>query len=61
MPIEIKSGKTVTNEYFRGILFWNKITQTSGGYIVYGGDMMQNRSNEIKVLPFRDLNQVGLS
>lgn len=61
LPIEIKSGKTVTNEYFRGILFWNKITQTSGGYIVYGGDMMQNRSNEIKVLPFRDLNQVGLS
>jgi hypothetical protein len=61
LPIEIKSGKTVTNEYFRGILFWNKITQTSGGYIVYGGDMMQNRSDEIKVLPFRDLNQVGLS
>jgi uncharacterized protein len=58
LPVEIKSGKTVTNEYFKGIQFWNKITQTQGGYIVYGGDMKQNRSNEIKVLPFRDLNQI---
>lgn len=59
LPVEIKSGKTVTSEYFKGILFWNKITQTQGGYIVYGGDMTQNRSNEITVLSFRDLNQLN--
>ncbi|MDP2236325.1 MAG: ATP-binding protein [Bacteroidales bacterium] len=58
VPVEIKSGQTVTNEYFKGILFWNKITQTRGGYIVYGGDMRQNRSNEVKVVSFRDLNYV---
>lgn len=57
VPIEIKSGQTVTNEYFKGILFWNKITQTEGGYVVYAGEMMQNRSNGITVVPFRDFNE----
>lgn len=55
-PVEIKSGQTITNDYFKGILFWNKITQTEGGYVIYGGDMMQKRSNGIKVIPFREFN-----
>jgi len=59
LPVEIKSGQTVTNDYFKGILFWNKITKTQGGYIIYGGDMRQNRSNGITVLSFRDLNQLN--
>lgn len=28
IPIEIKSGQTVTGEYFKGIQFWNKMTLT---------------------------------
>jgi len=59
LPVEIKSGQTVTADYLKGILFWNKMTQTKGGYVVYGGDMMQNRSNEITVVPFRDLNHIN--
>jgi hypothetical protein len=58
IPVEIKSGQTVTNEYFKGILFWNKITQTQGGYIIYGGDMRQKRSNELTIVSFRDLNHL---
>lgn len=57
IPVEIKSGQTVTNDYFKGILFWNKITKTEGGCVVYGGEMMQNRSNGIKVIPFRDFSE----
>ncbi len=59
IPIEIKSGKTITNEYFKGILYWNKISQTTGGTIVYSGDTNQHRSNNIQVLSFRDLNQIS--
>ncbi len=54
----IKSGQTVTNEYFKGILFWHKITQTQGGYIVYDGDMRQKRSNELTIVSFRDLDHL---
>lgn len=60
LPVEIKSGKTVTNEYFKGILFWNKITQTEGGYVIYSGEMSQNRSHEIKVIPYTAMNQIPM-
>lgn len=56
VPVEIKSGQTVTNDYFKGILFWNKISQTEGGYVLYNGDMVQKRSNGITIVPFRDFN-----
>lgn len=55
LPIEIKSGQTVTSDYFKGLLFWNKITNSKGGYVVYGGDTAQNRSNGIQVIPFRQI------
>ncbi len=59
LPVEIKSGQTITNDYFKGILFWHKITQSQGGYIVYGGEMKQNRSNQITVISYKDLSQLN--
>ncbi len=58
IPIEIKSGQTVTGDYFKGIQFWNKMTQTEGGFVVYGGDMLQKRSNGILVVPYQELTTI---
>lgn len=58
IPIEIKSGQTVTGDYFKGIQFWNKMTQTEGGFVVYGGDMLQKRSNGIMVVPYQEMNTI---
>lgn len=58
LPIEIKSGQTISNEFFKGINFWNKMTQTEGGIVVYGGDMIQKRSNGITVVPLKKLNVI---
>jgi predicted AAA+ superfamily ATPase len=58
LPVEIKSGQTVTNDYFKGILFWNKISNSRGGYVVYGGDMTQVRSNEITVLSYKEIQDI---
>lgn len=55
-PIEIKSGKTVTSDYFKNFDFWNKITGTTEGTVIYGGDQVQKRSNGITVLPWNDIN-----
>jgi uncharacterized protein len=52
IPVEIKSGQTISDEFFKGIRYWNKITQTEGGFLVYGGSMIQKRSNGITVVPF---------
>lgn len=57
-PVEIKSGQTITNEFFKGINFWNKMTQTEGGIVVYGGDMIQKRSNGVVVVPLNALNSI---
>lgn len=57
-PVEIKSGQTITPDYLKGILYWNKISASQGGYVVYGGDAMQNRSNGITVIPLSQLHTV---
>jgi len=59
IPIEIKSGQTVTNQYFKGVLYWNKLTKTEGGYVIYGGKTIQKRSNAITVVPYNLINTTG--
>jgi len=56
IPVEIKSGQTVTPEFFKGIKFWNKLTGTQGGYIIYGGNNLQKRSDGITVVPLKEMN-----
>lgn len=55
-PVEIKSGQTITNDYFKGIQYWNKISKTEGGYVIYGGDTEQKRGGGITVLPYNQIN-----
>lgn len=57
-PIEIKSGKTITNEYFKGINFWQKISAGEKGIVIYAGDTVQKRSNGITVLPWTKMSEV---
>ncbi len=57
-PIEIKSGQTVTDNYFKGLLYWNKITKQQGGYVVYGGNISQKRSNDITVIPYHTASSI---
>tara|TARA_R110002050_G_scaffold245367_1_gene382967 strand:+ start:35813 stop:36985 length:1173 start_codon:yes stop_codon:yes gene_type:complete len=41
IPIEIKSGKTYTKDFFKGLNYWNKLSgqDPSESYVVYGGDL----------------------
>lgn len=51
IPVEIKSGKTITKEYFKGLKYWNTMTGFSEGKIVYAGKEYQKRSNGFEVIP----------
>lgn len=56
-PVEIKSGKTVTKDYFKGINRWRnyaKLTDDEVSYIVYAGYTDQLRTN-MKVLAWCSL------
>jgi uncharacterized protein len=54
-PIEIKSGQTIQPSFFRNLEYWNKLSGNVGATILYAGKEMQNRSNGIKVLPWRSI------
>ena len=43
IPIEIKSGKTYTKDFFKGLNYWNKLSGNNpeSSFVVYGGDESQ--------------------
>lgn len=49
LPVEIKSGKTVHQEFFKNLLYWLKLSGNIKGIILYGGDQRQERSNGITI------------
>jgi len=57
-PLEIKSGRTIKHEFFKGLGFWEKLTQDSEGIIFYGGDEDQTRSGGIQVKGWRDIRDL---
>lgn len=59
IPVEIKSGQTISSDSFKGLEFWQKLQKTeSTGYLVYAGEMSQQRSNAIRVVPVHQLNLI---
>ncbi len=57
-PLEIKSGQTVTPEYFRNLVFWQSITGDTPATVVYAGTNRQQRSNGVEVIPWRELDSI---
>jgi len=57
-PVEIKSGKTITAEYFKGLIYWHRLTDSTGGLIIYAGDMIQKRSQNIEIRPYYSLSDL---
>lgn len=53
--IEIKSGKTITPEFLKGLYYWNTMTGLKGGTLIYGGDERQVRSDSMEILPWTTL------
>lgn len=56
--IEIKSGKTITPEYFKNLHFWHKLTGFTESTIIYQGDQLQSYSNGLRVIPWKEINQL---
>jgi uncharacterized protein len=51
-PVEVKSGKTITNEFLKGLKYWNAISGTEEGAVVYAGDQIQKHSDNNKIVPW---------
>lgn len=57
-PVEIKSGKTITDKFFKGILYWFKISGEKSGAIIYAGESSQKRSDNIEIVPWNNLKSL---
>lgn len=52
VPVEIKSGHTVQEEFFKGLARWTSISGIPGGVLIHGGDANYDRSDGMKVRPW---------
>lgn len=61
-PIEIKSGYTLNDNYFKNILYWNKLAQKapSESFLIYGGTEEQKRTQG-HVLGWADTESINPS
>lgn len=62
IPIEIKAGQTVTNDYFKEINIWNKFTggQSKNSFVIYGGDTNFKNSNG-SLISWKNINNFFIS
>lgn len=58
IPIEVKSGQTITNDYFSGIQYWESLSQQTGnGKLIYAGKQNLQR-NGIDVVGWQHIDLI---
>ncbi len=60
-PVEIKAGKTISNNYLKNLKYWLELAGMSEdqGYVVYGGEKsLQTGAGSF--VSWRDLDRIGL-
>ena len=56
--IEIKSGKTIQPDFFRGLHYFGKLAPNADLTLIYGGDSPQQRTG-VQVLTINQLNELN--
>jgi predicted AAA+ superfamily ATPase len=59
-PVEIKAGKTITQEFFKNLIYWQQLTEQPGGAVFYAGEIRQKRSDGIDIIPWKQLPEMNL-
>lgn len=62
-PVEIKSGQTISSEYFKNLNFWKSLTGSEPATIIYNGIEPQKRSTGQEVISWKTIystNQIPL-
>ena len=56
IPIEVKSGQTITSDYFSGIKYWESLSlQKGNGKLIYAGQENLRRDN-IDIIGWQDMD-----
>lgn len=57
-PVEIKSGQTVTGDFFKYLHYYMQISNAGKGMIIYAGNQAQERSAGCSVVPWHHVHRV---
>lgn len=57
IPVEIKSAETISPVFFRGLEFWEKLTDNKKGYIVYGGKESNTIRNK-RIIGWKEISKL---
>lgn len=60
LPIEIKAGRTINGDFFKNLIYWNKLSGEQAGYIVYAGTQQEDRSNGISVINWFNMANIKI-
>lgn len=58
LPVEIKSGKTINNEFFKNLNYWKKISGNEKSLLLYSGKHKQIKSDGTIVHNWRNLDNI---
>lgn len=56
IPIEIKSGKTITSNWFKNLKYWQNLSKQNQAFIVYAGEQEQQRSDLTRILNWKNMD-----
>ncbi len=59
LPIEIKSGKTISSEFFKNLKYWKKLSGIESSVLLYSGSQKQKRSDGMVVKNWKELSACG--
>jgi predicted AAA+ superfamily ATPase len=54
-PVEIKSGKTISTEFFKHLKYWNNLSGAKKSLLLYAGNEGQKRSDGVEIKNWREL------
>ena len=54
LPIEIKSGKTISSEFYKNIRYWMELSKEKKSILLYAGEQSQKRSDNTEVVNWRE-------
>ena len=58
LPIEIKSGQTITEDYFNGLKYWQQLNgEKPLPWLVYAGDLTQSRK-QVEIIGWEHIEQL---
>lgn len=58
VPIEIKSGQTITSNWFKNLKYWTTLSKEKNAYVIYAGEQQQKRSNSITIINWKNIDLI---